>query len=93
MRKIPRRKLEVSVDQMIGSALRILDDLHLVHQKTAIEELLESKVPGSNLTIAKLINNVFDIIKPLLSIARSAYPQFFAVLDWAQDIVLRLFAN
>ena len=83
-------KKDVQLSDMIDSTMELLRDLHIVHEKTAFEELLESKVPGTKITVAQLVNNLFKIIKPVIDLARKQFPALFAVLDWAEEIVRRL---
>lgn len=90
VKALKKVELEKSLDEMILATLGLLEDLHLVHKKTAFEKLLGTKIPGADITIAQFINNLFSIIKPVIAIARKNYPAFFAVLDWAEDIVRRL---
>jgi len=90
MKSLKRHELEEGIDKMLFSTLKILKDLHLIHKKTAFEMLLATKVPGTDITIAKFINNLFNIIKPVIALARKTYPTFFAIIDWAEAIVRRL---
>ena len=90
MRKRKKKDLEVNLDEMIIATLGLLEDLHIVHKKTAFEELLSHKIPGADITVAKLVNNLFKIISPVIDIARSKYPALFVVIEWAQEIVFKL---
>jgi len=83
-------KKDVQLTDMIDSTMELLRDLHIVHEKTAFEELLQSKVPGTKITVAQLVNNLFKIIKPVIDLARKQFPALFAVLDWAEEIVRKL---
>jgi len=81
---------QVSLTDVLESTMDILRKLHVVHEKTAFEELLESKLPGSDITVANLVNNLFEIVKPVIAEARKRFPALFAVIDWAQEIVRKL---
>ena len=84
------KKKDVQLTDMINSTMELLRDLHIVHEKTAFEELLESKVPGTQITLAQLVNNLFQAIKPVIDLAREMFPALFKVLDWAEEIVRKL---
>ena len=62
MKAIARHDLESGIDTMIKGTLDMLEDLHIVHHKTDIEKLLDLKIPGSQTTVAKLVNNLFQMI-------------------------------
>lgn len=84
---------EVELTDVIESTMELLRELHFVHEKTAFEELLESKVPGTKITVARLINNLFKAIKPFIDLARKQFPALFAVLEWAEKIVRKLISQ
>lgn len=90
MKALKKAELQQGIDEMILATLGLLEDLHIVHKKTAFEKLLSTKLPGADITLAKFINNLFNIIKPVIAVARKNYPAFFAVLDWAEEIVRKL---
>lgn len=90
MKKRKKKELEVNVSEMITATLGLLEDLHIVHKKTEFEKLMSTKLPGANITIAKLINNLFKILYPVLDLARARYPALFMVIDWAEAIVIRI---
>lgn len=90
MKKLKRKELEAGLDEMISSSLDFLQELHIIHSKTPYESMLTAKVPGLQITLAKLIHNLFNIIRPVLDLARRRYPAFFTVIDWAYEIVKKL---
>ena len=90
---ITMKSQEVRIDQMLSSAMKILEDLHIVHKKTAFDELIASTIPGTDITLANLINETFKIIKPFIAVARKNFPLLFAVLDWAEEIFSKLLSK
>lgn len=90
MKKRKKKELEVNLQEMISGTLGLLEDLHIVHKKTEFEKLVSTNIPGVNITIAKLVNNLFKILYPVIDIARAKYPALFMVIDWAEAIVRRL---
>lgn len=91
MKKLKRSELEKGLDKMISNTLNVLEDLHIVHKKDAIEDIIHMKLPiGRNLTLSKLLVNIFEILKPVLKLARKQYPHLFHIIDWCELIVKKL---
>lgn len=90
MRKLKRSELEKGLDKMISNTLTVLEDLHVVHKDNKIEEIMHTKLPIGNLTLSKLLINIFEILRPVINLARKQYPQLFHIIDWFEAIVKKL---
>jgi Ni,Fe-hydrogenase I large subunit len=87
MSKKSSKQVQKNVDKMIKSTVGLLEDLHILHKQTAVDELLAIKVPGADITVAKLVRNLLNILTPFLDIVRMQYPGVFLILDWARMVV------
>ena len=90
MGKIIKHEMEVSADQMIIAAIGVLEKFYGFHKKTAVEKLFSIKLFDQDYTVAELVNDMFKIVKPVIERIRKRFPTLFAVIDWAQDIVMKL---
>lgn len=93
MKKMLKKDLVNATEEMLHVAVTALENLHIIHKATALEELLNTKIPGLGITTAKLIENFYKIIKPVMAIARKRYKHLFEVLDWAVLIAAKLLAK
>lgn len=90
MRKLKRKELEQGLSAVVMAAADMLQDLHVVHCKEDVKNFLTIKV--GNTTLAKIINNLYKVILPVIKLARNKFKKFFAVFDWAALVVQKLFA-
>jgi hypothetical protein len=93
MKKLKKLELQKHTENMLYAGLRHLEDLHLAHSHNPLDKILNADVPGTDITVGKLIYNAFKIIEPLVDIARQQYPAFFKFIDWAASIVKKLLKN
>ena len=93
MKRMRKTEMQANLEHTVKETLNLLEELHIIHNGTELEKLLDLEVPGTEITVAKLITNLFNIIKPLLKIVRRQFPAFFAVLDWSEDIAMKLFSS
>lgn len=89
MKKLKRSELEEGLSSAIMSAAQVLEDLHVVYCKDDVATFLNIKI--GNTTLAHLINNLYKIILPGITIAVKKLREFSKVFDWAAQVVQKLF--
>lgn len=91
MRRLKRKELENGLSDMIIATIGLLKDLHIIHEDTPVKELLEAKLPFGDITVAKLLHNIYKILVPVMMVARRNYPMFFEIFDWCENVIRKLF--
>ena len=91
MKTLKRRELEKGINAMISTTLTILEDLHIVHSKKDVQDLINTNLPiGKDLTLPKLLVNIYEILRPVIDLARKQFPHLFHIIDWCEMIVRKL---
>jgi len=94
MAALTKAQMEKRVSTVIESTLTLLEDLHIVHKDDPIERLLTTPLPfGTDMTISKLLVNLYDILEPVIELARKQFPALFFVIDWLEDIVGKILSE
>lgn len=88
MNYLKRADVEKGLGDVIKQTLDKIQDLHDTHKHDIVFPggiRLSSKNP-----LHTLIISLYEIIKPVMKIARKEYPLFFEVLDWCEKVVKML---
>lgn len=91
MAKMTKPEMELALRKVVANTMNLLESLHIVHKDDPIEKILDLKLPiGDDLTLAKLLVNIYKILEPILDIVRKQFPAAFAIIDWLTTIVQQL---
>lgn len=85
MNYLKRRDVEKGLGSVIQETLKKIANLHDNHKKDIYFPggiRLSSKSP-----LHTLLFGLYEIIKPVIRIARKEFPEFFNVLDWCEKVV------
>lgn len=94
MATMTKAQMEKNLSKIIENTLTILEDLHIVHKDDPIEKLLKTPLPfGTDMTVSKLLVNLYDILEPVIELARKQFPALFFVIDWLEQIIEKLLAE
>jgi hypothetical protein len=94
MAALTKAQMEKRVSSVIKNTLSVLEDLHIVHKDDPIEKLLSTPLPfGTDMTISKLLVNLYDILEPVIELARKQFPALFFVIDWLEEMVTKILAE
>lgn len=86
-----KSEMEVALRKVVSNTMNLLESLHIVHKDDPIEKILDLKLPiGDDLTLAKLLVNIYKILEPILDIVRKQFPAAFAIIDWLIMVVNQL---
>ena len=91
MAKMSKAEMELALRKVVANTMNLLESLHIVHKDDPIEKILDLKLPiGDDLTLAKLLVNIYKILEPILDIVRKQFPAAFAINDWLTMVVQNL---
>jgi hypothetical protein len=94
MATMTKSEMETKLSKVIENTLSILEDLHIVHKDDPIEKLLTLPLPfGTDMTVSKLLVSLYDILEPVIDLARKQFPALFFVIDWLEDIITKLLGD
>lgn len=85
MNYLRRRDVEQGLGSVIKETLNKIQHLHDNHKKDIVFPggiRLSNKSP-----LHTLLFGLYEIIKPVMRIARREFPEFFNVLDWCEQVV------
>lgn len=85
MNYLKRSEIEEGLGNVIKETLKKIQDVHDTHKRDIVFPggiRLSSKNP-----LHTLIIGLYEIIRPVLKIARKEFPQFFEILDWCEEVV------
>jgi len=85
MNYLKRHDLEKGFENVLKETLKKIQEVHDTHKKDIVFPggiRLSSKNP-----LHTLIVGLYDILKPVIKIVRKEFPQFFALLDWCEEVV------
>ena len=91
MAQMTKAEMELALRKVVANTMKLLESLHVVHKDDPIEKFLDTKLPiGDDLTLAKLLVNIYQILEPILDLVRKQFPAAFAIIDWLTEIVQKL---